>query len=108
MIRGARLMHRDLLIPQLIVDDGTLAMDFYKRAFAAEEVSRTLAPDGKKLAHGELLLNGHFLYVSDEFSSDEGGTCKSPRTLSGTGVRITLYVTDADQVFQDAVQAGAQ
>ena len=43
----------------------------------------------------------------DEFSAAEGGTCRSPRTLGGTGVRITLDVDDADAVVERALAAGA-
>ena len=101
-------MRRDQFIPQLIVLGGIQAMDFYKRAFGAEEVARTLTADGKKLVHGELSLDGHMLYVSDEFDASEGGTCKSPQTLNGTGVRITIYVDDADKAAQRAIEAGAR
>jgi PhnB protein len=101
-------MRRDLLIPQLIVKGGVQAMDFYKRAFGAEEVSRTMAPDKKRLVHGELLLHGHLFYVSDEFDSSEGGTCKSPQTLGGTAVRITVYVENVDKTVDQAVQVGAK
>ncbi|HEX8090476.1 MAG TPA: VOC family protein [Blastocatellia bacterium] len=101
-------MRRDQFIPQLIVVSGIQAMDFYKRAFGAEEVARTMTSDGKKLVHGELSLDGHMFYVSDEFDSSQGGTCKSPHTLGGTGVRITLYVDNADKMVEQAVEAGAQ
>jgi PhnB protein len=103
-----KAMRRDQIIPQLIVTGGIQAMDFYKRAFGAEEVARTMTPDGGKLVHGELTLHGHLFYVSDEFDIGQGGTCKSPQTLGGTGVRITLYVDSADKTVQRAVEAGAQ
>jgi PhnB protein len=102
------MMRRDQFIPQLITSDGAGAMAFYKSAFGAEEVSRTMTPDGKKLVHGEMALDGHLFYVSDEFDQSQGGTCKSPHTLGGTGVRITILVDDADQVFRQAVTAGAR
>ena len=52
-------MHReDQFIPQLIVHGGTAALEFYKKAFGAEEVDRMMTPDGTKLIHGELLLDG--------------------------------------------------
>jgi PhnB protein len=98
----------DQFIPQLIVRNGVDAMEFYKKAFGAEEVSRTMTPDGGKLVHGELALDGHLLFVSNEFDASEGGTCKSPDTLGGTGVRITLLVDDADQVVERAKAAGAR
>ena len=58
--------------------------------------------------HGEVILDGHKLFVSDEFAESEGGTCKSPETLGGTDVRITLQVDDADLIFERAVAAGAR
>lgn len=100
-------MRTDQFIPQLIVVGGTQAMDFYRRAFDAEELMRTLTPDGKKLVHGELAIDGHKFYVSDETDASQGGTCKSPKSLGGTAVRITLYVDDADRIFQQAILAGA-
>src|SRR6476646_9213310 len=67
-----------------------------------------MAPDGRRLMHGELTLDGHRLFVCNEFLPAEGGTCKSPQTLGGTGVRITLEVEDADAVADRAVAAGAR
>jgi PhnB protein len=58
--------------------------------------------------HGELILDGHKFFVCDEFPPSEGGTCKSPETLGGTAVRITLLVGDADGVVERAVDAGAR
>ena len=89
-------MHReDQFIPELIVNNGTAALDFYKSVFGAEEVHRMIKPGSEKLVHGELILDGHKFFVCDEFPPNEGGTCKSPKTLGGTGVRITLLVDDA-------------
>ena len=101
-------MHReDQFIPELIVNDGPAALNFYKGVFGAEEVHRLIAPGSQKLIHGELTLDGHKFFVCDEFPPSEGGTCKSPKTLGGTGVRITLMVDDADDVVERAVAAGA-
>jgi uncharacterized glyoxalase superfamily protein PhnB len=33
-----------------------------------------MSPDGTKLLHGEIVLDGHKIFVSDEFSEEEGGT----------------------------------
>ena len=98
----------DEFIPHLIVSDGLAAIEFYKKAFGAEEGHNMMAPDGKRLMHGELVLDGHKFFVSDEFTASEGGTCKSPRTLGGTCVRITLQVDDADAVVKRAVDGGAR
>jgi PhnB protein len=102
-------MHReDQFIPELIVRNAPAALDFYKAVFGAEEVHRMLKPGTERIMHGELILEGHKFFVCDEFPASEGGTCKSPETLGGTGVRITLLVDDADRVVERAVTAGAR
>jgi PhnB protein len=102
-------MHRpDQFIPQLIVVNAFAAMEFYKAALGATEVSRTLTPDRQKLVHGELELDGHMIYVSDEFPASEGGTLRAPATLGGTGVRITLIAENADQLVKRAAALGAK
>ena len=98
----------DQFIPELIVCGGLAALDFYKSVFGAEEVHRMMKPDSEKLVHGELTLDGHKFFVCDEFPASEGGTCKSPESLGGTGVRITLLVDDADGIVERAVAAGAR
>jgi uncharacterized glyoxalase superfamily protein PhnB len=98
---------RDRIVPEIFVHDGLGALAFYQQAFGAEERSRMLAPDGKKLLHGELVVFGQRLFVCDEFSASEGGTCRCPRTLGGTGVRLSVEVQDADLTVSRAVTAGA-
>jgi PhnB protein len=99
---------KDQFIPHLIVSDGLAALKFYKEVFGAEEGHNMMAPDGKRLMHGEIVLDGHKLFLSDEFSAAEGGTCKMPQTLGGTCVRITLEVDDADRLVERAVGQGAR
>jgi PhnB protein len=95
------MRREDQFIPELIVHDGPAALDFYKGVFGAEVVHRMMKPDSNKLMHGELTLDGHKFFVCDEFDPSEGGTCRSPHSLGGTGVRITLLV-------ERAVAAGAR
>jgi PhnB protein len=98
----------DQFIPHLIVSDGMAALKFYKEVFGAEEGHNMMAPDGKRLMHGEITLDGHKMFVSDEFSTSEGGICKMPETLGGTSVRITLQTDDADAVVERALARGAR
>jgi PhnB protein len=98
----------DQFIPHLIVSDGLAALEFYQEVFAAGAGHNMMAPDGKRLMHGELELDGHKIFVSDEFTADEGGTCKAPQTIGGTSVRITLQTDDADAVVERAVARGAK
>ena len=91
------------LFPYLRVDNAARAIDFYARAFGAEEKFRLSEPSGR-IGHAELLFNGTTLMLSDEFP--EYGV-RAPRADEETGVTIHLHVDDADAVIQAAVAAGA-
>jgi PhnB protein len=101
-------MSKDQFIPHVIVNDGLAALKFYKEVFGAEEGHNMMTQDGKRLVHGEIELDGHKLFVSDEFTAAEGGMCKTPQTLGGTSVRITLQTEGADAVVERAVARGAK
>jgi len=81
------------------------AIDFYKRAFGAEERMRFLAPDGKGIMHAEIKIGDSIIFLSDE--RPEMG-CRGPQSLGGTPVGFFLYVEDVDQAFDRAVSAGAK
>ena len=98
----------DQFIPHLIVSDGMAALNFYQEVFGAEVGDNMMEPNGKRLMHGEITLDGHKFFVSDEFSEKEGGNCKMPQTLGGTSVRITLQTDEADAVVERAVARGAR
>jgi PhnB protein len=100
-------MKLDAIVPEIFVHDGRGAIDFYTRAFSAVERSRMLSPDKTRVLHCRLEIDGQRLVVCDEFTAAEGGTCRSPHTLGGTGVRFVLEVDDADRVVNQAVNAGA-
>ena len=97
----------DQFIPHLIVSDGLAALEFYKAVFGGIDGHNMMSQDGEKLMHGEILLDGHRLFVSDWFALSDGGTLDSPEKLGGTCVRITLEVDDADAVFARAVERGS-
>ena len=98
---------RDQFIPHLCVSDGMAALAFYKEAFGGTEGELMMAADGKRVAHGEVLIDGHMLFLSDEFDVSEGGSVRTPQTLGGNSVRITLMVDDADATVERAVALGA-
>ncbi len=97
----------DQFVPHLIVSDGMAALEFYKEVFGAVDGHNMMAPDGKRLMHGEIELDGHKLFVSDWFAPTDGGTLDSPERLGGTCVRITLMVDNADAVVERAVARGS-
>ncbi len=93
-------MHR--LTPHMVVAGATEAIDFYVAAFGAEEIRRTLGPDGK-LLHAAVSINGSSVMLVDE--NLEFGMF-SPKALDGSPVTIHLIVDDADAWMQRAVAAG--
>jgi uncharacterized glyoxalase superfamily protein PhnB len=91
--------------PTLIVDGAAAAIEFYVRAFGAEELGRAATPDGQKIMHAMIQIGDSRLMLGDEFP--EMG-CRGPRTIGGTPVSLHLYVEDADAFYEQAVAAGAQ
>jgi PhnB protein len=93
--------------PVLTVGDGASAIDFYVKAFDAEELGRVPGPDGKKLYHAALRINGSLVMLNDDFPEMSDGKSMTPEALGGTPITIHLTVSDVDAKFQKAVDAGA-
>src|SRR5437762_14084952 len=93
------------LVPHLVVQNAAAAIDFYKKAFGAEEVVRMPAPDGQSIMHAQLKIGDSFLFLADE--SPMGQCNKAPQTLGGTPVTLHLWSENADATFERAVKAGA-
>jgi PhnB protein len=90
--------------PHLICAGAANAIEFYKKAFGAEEGGRIPAPNGK-LMHAMIRIGGSAVMLVDEMP--EWGAL-GPKSLKGSPVTIHLYVEDADAVFERAVKAGAK
>jgi uncharacterized glyoxalase superfamily protein PhnB len=95
------------ITPHLPVQGAARAIEFYKQAFGAQELSRAPAPDGQKVMHASLKIGDSLLFLADEFP-EMGPGPRAPQSLGGTSVVINLYVEYADTVFKRAVSAGAQ
>jgi PhnB protein len=89
--------------PYLAVDDAERAIEYYKKAFGAEETVRMNAPDGR-IGHAELKIGESHLMLSDPFPES---STKPPTELGGTSVSVFMYVEDVDAVVQKAVDQGA-
>lgn len=91
------------MFPYLRVSDAAAAIDFYRRAFDAQEKFRLTEPNGR-IGHAELILGSMTLMLSDAFP--EYGL-NSATTIGATAVSIHLHVDDADALLRQAVAAGA-
>lgn len=86
----------------LTVDDAAAAIEFYKKAFGAEEVMRM--PMGDKIGHADILIGDSHVMLSDEFPDmDKLG----PTKRGGGTCSMMIYVEDADAAFDKAIAAGA-
>ena len=98
------------LTPDLIVNDGERAIEFYIKAFGATELYRMNRPDGR-LAHAELKIGDSILMLSEECMPHPGHdlSCpRSPSSLKGTTTTLYFYVHDVDPVFKQARDAGGE
>jgi PhnB protein len=91
------------LIPMLTVKSADSAAEFYRRAFGAEEISRTAAPTGQLVI--EMAVQGHRFFAVDE---NLAAFNTSPESLGGTSVRLSLIVDDPDEVAAQVVNAGGR
>ena len=91
------------LTPHLVVPDGAAAIDFYKKAFGAQEQERHLSPmDNKTVMHAQLKVGNSIFMLASEFPPK----CLSPKNRGGTSVFLHIYTEDADAAFDRAVKAG--
>ena len=91
------------ITPALVVKGAAKAIEFYKKAFGAEEIARLDGPGGSVM-HAELRIGSSMFMLSDEFP-DFGAV--GPEAIGGTPVSLCLYVEDCDATFNRAVEAGA-
>src|SRR5262249_11474993 len=79
---------RENLIPHLVCSPCSEAIAFYKKAFAAEELSRIPAPDGKRIVHAAIRIGTSYVFLVDDFPEASGGHSSTPTALKGTPVTI--------------------
>lgn len=97
---------KQTLTPALAVRGARKAIEYYKKAFLAEELFHIPAQDGR-IVHAQIKIQDAVFFVSDEFPEMKNSG-RSPETLSGTTCALYLYVGDVDAVFKRAVEAGGK
>src|SRR5262245_16641236 len=90
------------LAPLLSVRMGAAAIEFYKRAFGAEELYRVADEKGEVVAR--LSIDGAQFWLADESPAHSNF---SPESLRGSSVRMILITEDPDALFRRAIDAGA-
>ncbi|MCE9555160.1 MAG: VOC family protein [Planctomycetes bacterium] len=95
------------LIPHLVCSPCSQAIEFYKKAFGAEEMHRMQSPDGQRIMHAAIRIGKSFVFLVDDFPEYCGGKSSTPLGLKGTPVTLHNYVENCDAAIQRAVDAGA-
>ena len=88
--------------PNLVVDGGPEAIEFYRRAFGAEALRRLDA--GGKVMYAELRIGDAVITVNDAMPQFDG---TAPDPGAPVSVSLTIYCEDADALYAQAVRAGA-
>jgi PhnB protein len=94
--------------PYLSVNGAAAAIDFYRRAFGATEITRMQADDGTRILHAVVQINGGVVMLSDEFPEYNG--TPAPTAANPTSVSVAIEFdapAEVDATFRQAVDAGA-
>ena len=90
------------LTPHIVVTDGAQALEFYKKAFGAQEQARILMPGTTTVMYAQMKIGDSLLMMGSEFPPH----ALSPKNRGGTSTYLHLYLADADAAFDRAVKAG--
>jgi uncharacterized glyoxalase superfamily protein PhnB len=80
--------------PYLMLDNASKEIEFMKKAFGAEELSRLARPDGG-VAHAQVKIGDSILMISDTTKEHPAQPCM-----------MYIYVRDVDAAFERAIKAG--
>jgi PhnB protein len=90
--------------PNLIFNEASRAIEFYKQVFGAIEIMRLPGPNNKVM-HAAIRIGDSTIFITDTVTN------KVPATSTETSFVPTylhLYVDDVDETFKHAVEAGAK
>ena len=105
MAKSAQAIPRGFhtVTPSIVVAGAAKALDFYKKAFGAEELSRFPGPDGS-IMHAEFKIGDSVIMLGDEMP-DMGS--RGPKLIGGSPVSFFIYGENVDAAWKRAVDAGA-
>ena len=92
--------------PHMVIRNASAAIDFYKKAFGAEEIMRMTDPSGQGIIHAEIKIGNSMIMIVDEMPDMK--ICVSPEQLGGTTIGMTIYCEDTDAMFKRAIEMFAE
>ncbi len=93
------------LTANLVVRKCGEAIEFYKRALGAQELSRVTSPIDGSIWHAELKIGDSVFFANDEMP---GMSRPAPTAREPAPVTMFLYVADTDAAYGKAIAAGAR
>jgi PhnB protein len=94
--------------PRLYVDAGRAAIEFYQRAFGAQQVGDVFTGPSGEVIHAELRI-GDAVVMLTEDTGDESMPSRAPSATGNiTTAVMATYWADVDAAWQRAVEAGAE
>lgn len=91
------------IVPYLLLRNAASAIAYYTKVFGAVETTR-FDMDGGKVGHAELRIGDTIIMLADEVPDMN---YLGPQSLGGSSVTLMIHVDNADDVFKQAVDAGA-
>ena len=91
--------------PMFVFKDVRKAIEFYRRAFGAEELFVMPGSDGKGVMHAEVRIGNSIIMMGEENPQEP---CKSAETIGGSPVSFYIYLENVDEAFRTALAAGAE
>lgn len=90
-----------------MVNDGAAAIEFYKRAFGAEEIGEAFTGPGGEVIHAEIRIGDSVIMITED--GDPDAPARSPQALGGFVTAImALYWEDVDSAWTQAIDAGVE
>jgi PhnB protein len=99
--------HLHSVTARLVVSDGAAAIEFYARAFGAEEIGDRFSGPGGELIHAEVRIGDAVVMITED--AGDAAPARSPDALGGAVSAImATYWADVDAVWEQALAAGAE
>lgn len=95
--------YRNVVVPHIYIDGAAQAIEFYARAFGAEELFRVAGPDGKVL-HAEISICNSVIMLGDP----DNRLYAEPRAFGRTSAGLHIFTDDNAVLLRRAVDAGAE
>ncbi len=84
------------VMPYLMLPDANKFIEFTKKVFSASETFKRLREDNKKIMHAEIQISGSTIMF-----------CEATEQWKPHTANMFVYVTDADETYQKAIDNGA-